>query len=275
MSDDEARRAAEAVDHRGPSGATNPSSALLGPADAVESSATTNAIGRALREPGTLQRVLCASLAWSVTVAPAAFSRAGGGFARAAAVASILAALFGPAIATQHRRIGRHVGISLFLLFSLGTWLLTPAAIDPTRLDSVRAAIGAIAWGVFAFSWGEPWTGLGAPVQRGDVDPFAAPLRARATLAPFAVPIAGIGVVTALAILIGVWQVHETSRALIAQAAAIGLSVALVSAGATVAVSRGKDRPKAERPVSSSVVRSLVLLGIVAIAGAVLLAIRP
>ena len=233
-----------------------------------------NALERALSEPGTLQRVLCASLAWGVTVAPAAFSRAGTGVAWATSILALLAALSGPALATRHRRIGRHLGITLFLFFALATWLLTPAAIDPTRIDSVRAAIGAAAWGVFAFSWGEPWTGL-APAQRADVDPFAAPLRARATLAPLAVPIAGLGVFSALAMLIGVWQVHETSRALIAQAAAVGLSVAVVSAGATIAVSRGKDRPKSARRVTSSVVRALLLLAIVAIAGAALLAFRP
>ncbi len=237
--------------------------------------ASTGAAPRALREPGTLQRVLCSTLAWSVTVAPSAFSRSAGAAARIAAVGAILAALAGPTVATRYRRIGRHLGLSVFLALSLATWLLAPTTIDPTRIDSVRAAIGAAAWGVFAFSWGEPWTGFGGAEQRADGDPFAAPLRARATLAPYAVPIATIGVVSSLVMLLGVWQIHEASRALIAQAAAIGIGVAVVTAGANVAVSRGKERPKGERRVSSAFVRSLVLLAIVAVAGAVLLALRP
>ena len=233
------------------------------------------AIQQALNEPGTLQRILCAALAWSVTVAPAAFSRAGSAPSRATAVLALAAAVSGPAIATRIRRIGRHIGISLFLVFSLATWLMSPAAIDPSRIDSIRAALGAMAWGVYAFSWGEPWTGLGGAAAPGaQVDPFAAPLRARATLAPLAVPIATFGVVTTLMLLAGVWQIHETSRALIAQAGGVAIAVGLVSVGATVAVSRGKERPKNEKRMTPGVVRALVLLAAAAVLGAVILALR-
>jgi hypothetical protein len=231
-------------------------------------------VARALREPGTLQRVVCATLAWSITVAPAALARSSSTLARIAALLAVLAAVSGPAIATRHRRIGRHLGISAFLALSLGVWLSSPQSVEPARIDAIRAAIGAVAWGIYALSWGEPWTAFGAPAQRVENDPFAAPLRARATLAPYAVPIATLGVAASLVMLLGVWQIRDTSRALIGQAAAVGAAVAVITAGATVAVSRGKDRPKDEKRVTPSFVRALVLLAIAAVVGAVGLALR-
>jgi len=233
-----------------------------------------NVVEQALREPGTLQRLLCAALAWTVTVAPVGFSVFAGLPARALAVVALVSGLVGPALAVRHRQTGRHVGISLFLAASAGAWLLTSVAIDPLRIDSVRAAIGAIAWGVYALSWGEPWTAFGAPEKKSEVDPMAAPLRARATLAPYAVPIATAGVLAAMVAMVAVWQIHDPARAVIAQAIGVAVSVALVSASATVAVSRGKDRSLADKKVTSAVVRALIVLVGVAVLGAVVLALR-
>ena len=45
--------------------------------------------------------------------------------ARILAILAIACALVGPALAVRHRQTGRHVGISLFLLFwPLVSWLL-------------------------------------------------------------------------------------------------------------------------------------------------------
>ena len=231
-------------------------------------------IGGALREPGTLQRLLCASVAWTVTVAPVGFSVFATTSAHLSAVVALVSALVGPALAVRHRQTGRHVGISLFLAASAATWLLTPQAINPARADTIRAAIGAIAWGVYALSWGEPWTAFGAAERKQEQDPMAAPLRARARLAPFAVPIATVGVVAAMAAMLTAWQVRDASRAVIAQALGVAVSVALVTSSATLAVSRGKARGAGDRKVTSAVVRALVLLVGVAVLGAVLLALR-
>ncbi len=174
----------------------------------------------------------------------------------------------------RHRQIGRHVGISLFLAAAAATWLLTDKAIDPTYLDAIRAAIGAIAWGVYALSWGEPWTAFGAAERKPEVDPMAAPLRARATLAPFAVPIATVGAVAAMVAMVAAWRVRDPIRAVIAQALGVAVSVALVSASATLAVLRGKARSTGDRKITSPIVRALLLLVGFAVLGAVLLALR-
>lgn len=234
-------------------------------------------VAHALREPGTLQRLLCATLAWTVTVLPVAFSAAGSLPARVTACLALLAAVVGPALAVRRRHIGRYVGISGFLLLATVTWLLARQAIDPVRIDSIRAAIGAVAWGVYALSWGEPWTAFGAPDKSADKksdEAPAAPLRARATLAPIAVPIASIGAVCSVALMIFVWQIRDGSRSLVAQVLGVAVCVGLVSGSATVAIARGKSRSSSEKRVTTSVVRTLVLLVFFAVCGAVILAVR-
>jgi hypothetical protein len=234
-------------------------------------------VAHALREPGTLQRLLCATLAWTVTVLPVAFSAAGSAPARILAIAALVAALVGPALAVRRRHIGRYVGITGFLLLTTVTWLLARGAIDPVRIDSIRASIGAVAWGVYALSWGEPWTAFGAPDKKTDPVPEQqeqAPLKARATLAPFAVPVASAGAIAAVVLLILVWQIRDPSRSLIAQVLGVGVCVGLVSGSATVAIARGKPRSYGERKVNNVVIRALVLLVFFAVSGAVILAVR-
>ncbi|MFO0617527.1 MAG: hypothetical protein U0414_33330 [Polyangiaceae bacterium] len=235
-------------------------------------------VAHALREPGTLQRLLCATLAWTVTVLPVAFSAASPIAARVFASLALTAALVGPALAVRRRHVGRYVGITGFLLLSTATWLLARQSLDPLRIDTIRAAIGAVAWGVYALSWGEPWTAFGAPdknEKKPDADQQpAAPLRARAKLAPAAVPIASVGAIAAVALMIFVWQIRDASRSLIAQVLGVAVCVGLVSGSATLAIARGKPRAAAERRVNSRVVRALILLVFFAVAGAVILAVR-
>ena len=150
-------------------------------------------------------------------------------------------------------------------------WALTPAALDVARLDFVRATVGAVAWAVFALSWGEPWRLREEPGQ----DDVGGALRARAELPPFAVPLAALGVIAAVALLGIAWQVRDGSRALLAHAVAVGGSVALVSAAAEIAVGRGKARRiSAQATVPRSAARALLALAVFALLGAVGLVLR-
>jgi hypothetical protein len=222
-----------------------------------------------LRERQTIQTLAAASLAWGTTVAPAAFARGAPAVAAALGAAALLAGIAGPTIAVLRRRLGRHLGLSLFLFCSTGTWLASNAAITPLRLDPTRATIGAIAWGVFALSWSDPWT-----FRRDELaDPKAPALQARSTLPPFAVPIAAAGVLAALACLAFAWRVRDPSRAMLAQGTAIACAVALITASATVAVARGKRSAGATR-LTPAAVRPLMMLVAVGIAGAVMFALR-
>jgi len=217
-----------------------------------------------------VQRVVCAAFAWAVTIAPAAFSRAGGWGERSLAVACLGVGVAGPILMPTRKKIGRQLGISAFLALATVVWLLTPSALDPSRLDTVRAGIGAIAWGVYAFSWGEPWRFRTEAPQ----DDAGGVLRARSTLPPGAVPVTAAGVLAGLALIVVAWSVRDPSRALLAQAAGVGLAVAVVSASATVAIARAKARRAPVTSLPREALRAVIALLVVAMAGAALLVLR-
>lgn len=224
----------------------------------------------AFAEPGVLQRVACAVFAWAVTVAPAAFSRTGDWTARLLAVATVAAGIAGPATVPFRRRLGRHIGISAFCAAAVGVWVLSPEVIDVARMDAVRAGIGGVAWGLYAFSWGEPWRFRTEAPQ----DDAGGALRARATLPPLAVPIAAFGVFASIAVLGTAWLTREPSRALLGHAAAVGIAVAMVTATAQIATSRGKSRRMSSGSLPKQAVRAIVLLLVVAALGAVRLILQ-
>jgi hypothetical protein len=228
------------------------------------------------------QALLAAFVAWSITLAPAAFGRGVPAIARAVSLVALLAGISGPLVAVGlprplrigaalgPKRLGRLIGISLFLALATTTWLLSSAAIVPARLDPTRAAIGALAWGVFALSWSDRWSlGLAAPL-----DTAAPALPARATLPFAAVPLAGVAVAVAVSYTALAWRVRDPDRASLAHAVATGCAVWLLSASATVAVARGRRSPRLPRRVSAVAMRSLLVLVAVVIGGALVVAFR-
>jgi hypothetical protein len=228
-------------------------------------------IRRELRENGPPPTLLAAVVAWAITLAPAALARSSPRSALFFAVAAVLAGVTGPLLLPVHPRLGRHVGISLFLGLATLTWLLTSPTLQPARLDPMRAAIGAVAWGVFALSWNERWKSKMQP----EIDAQAPALQARSTLPRLAVPIAGIGVLAGLGYLIIAWRVREVDRALFAHALALGCAVAVITSAATVAVARGRaSSSSSSRRLTAQALRPLILLVALAVGGAVLIVLR-
>ncbi|MCC6554948.1 MAG: hypothetical protein IT372_18400 [Polyangiaceae bacterium] len=225
---------------------------------------------RGVREGRAIQATLAALAAWTITVAPAAFARGSPASARLLAVLALPAGAGAPLLAVLRRRLARHIGISAFLALSTLTWLLASPAIQPARLDPIRAAIGAVAWGVYALSWRDRWPTGKAP----DPDPDAPLLQARSHLPPLAAPLAGLGALAGLALLLVAWRVRDPDRALLAQAVALACAVALTTAAATIAVARGRRHPSASRRLTREAVRPLVVLAAFAVAGAVLMMLR-
>jgi hypothetical protein len=220
-------------------------------------------------DPATLPILLAGVLAWAITVAPAAFGRGTGLRAAALGALDLMAAVVGPAIVGARPRIGRHVGITAFVGLAALAWLASSVAIHPQRLDPIRGVFGALAWGVFALSWSERGAKSAVPT-----DADAAALHARATLPRLAVPIAAIGVGGGVVLLALAWRIADPDRALVAHAVSVGAAVAMVSAAATVATARGRRRSHSGRRFSSAAIRNLVLFAVVAVAGAVLVALR-
>jgi hypothetical protein len=227
-------------------------------------------IRRELRESGPPPTLLAAVVAWAITLAPAALARSSPRSAIFTAVAAVLAGVLGPLLLSVHPRLGRHVGISLFLGLGTITWLLTSPTIQPARLDPMRAAIGAVAWGVFALSWNERWKSKMQP----EVDLQAPALQARSTLPRLAVPIAAVGILAGLGYLAVAWRVREVDRALFAHALALGCSVAVITSAATVAVARGRAPQASSRRLTAQALRPLILLVALAVGGAIVIVLR-
>jgi hypothetical protein len=212
-----------------------------------------------------IQSLLAALVAWTITVAPAGLGRGGGALGRVAALFALLAGAAGPMLIPVRRRLARHIGISAFLALSTLSWLVSSYAIQPARLDPTRGLTGALAWGVFALAWSERWT-----LRRGPThDPAAPLLQARATLPRLAIPIATVGIVGALVCIAAAWRVRDVERALVAQAMAVATAVALVATAASVGVLRGKRTAVVGRRINAPAARALMLLVMVAVAGAV------
>ncbi|WP_437649685.1 hypothetical protein [Sorangium sp. So ce362] len=223
-----------------------------------------------LGDGGAPQALLAAVVAWMITVAPAGFGRGAPVSASVAATLAFVCGIAAPLLAASHRRAARHLGISVFLALVTLTWLLASPSLQPARLDPVRAAIGGIAWGIFALSWRDRWD-----VRRqSEPDPEAPLLQARAHLPPLAVAVIAFGALASLAILVLAWRVRDPDRALLAQAVAVACAVALIAAAAGVAVARGRRPTAGARRLSHRAVRQLLVLIIFAVLGAVVMMLR-
>ncbi|HEY4118246.1 MAG TPA: hypothetical protein VGM56_10330 [Byssovorax sp.] len=218
----------------------------------------------------TLPTVLSGLLAWAVTVAPAGFARGSSLAAAALATLACAAAVAGPAVGARRPTTGRHVGVTAFLGLSVATWLASSTAIHPLRLDPIRGVFGAIAWAVFVLAWSERWSATMPLPADGD----APQLKPRATLPSLAAPIGALGLLASLVFLWFAWTVADPERALVSHAVAVGCAVAVVSAAAQVATGRGRRRSSSGRKFTAPAIRSLALLVIVAIVGAVILVVR-
>jgi hypothetical protein len=202
------------------------------------SAATTE---RALALPARSNMLLPGLLAWISTVAGPAFERGVGAGPRVFAALALAAMVAGPLLSGARPRVGRAVGIHGTVAACLVTWLWLGPRVSVQHLEPVRAAIGAVAWVLFAFGWGAV-RGRGVPED----DPRAIlgdPLPARSRLPRGATAVFAVGLLGAAATLFAAWRVGRPSHALLAHAVAIVCAVALVSGAATVAVDRQGWRP--------------------------------
>lgn len=236
--------------------------------DAVsaESKALGPAVRAALADMASTQRLVAAGAAWGITVAPAAFARTSPWLGPALAVLALLCGLGGPLLPELSKRMARHVGVTAFVALCGLCWVVCSSALEPGRIDAIRGMFGAVAWGVFALSWSDPWR-----AARREPESDAAPLNARSSLPSFAVPVAVTGVVAGLGCVGLAWYVDDPDRALLGQAAATAVAVALITASATIAVSRGKRKRWSSRRFTPRAVRALLLLLLLGLLGAAIM----
>lgn len=200
-------------------------------------------------ELGGLATILLPGIyAWGATVAWPAFASNGSSPVARTAVAVAAILLFsGPLVARRHLRIGRALGVLGFVGASAAAWGALDTAIRPPQLDTVRGALGALAWGLFALGWGT----FPGRTRLPEEDPHAVltgRLAPRARL-PRSTSAAFAGLLaTGLALPLLAWRVERPGVALLAQAAALAGSVALLGVGSRVLLSpKGPPRVKSPR----------------------------
>lgn len=203
---------------------------------------------RSWRETRALAAVLLPGLyAWGATVAWPAFSRGSASIpARAGALVALLALIVGLVLARARPTLGRAVGVLGFLGSSAIAWGALGSGLRGTDLDPVRAALGALAWGLFALGWG------GFPERARPFDDLelAVPgrLAPRARL-PLGMRIGFVALVSsALALPLLAWHVERPGVALLAHALGLVGSVSLLTVGTRILIARpSPEQPPAPR----------------------------
>ena len=186
--------------------------------------------------------------AWSVTVAPAAWSRGAPLLARFLALLGLVA--LAVALALEHRRPGdaaraRAVAVWGLALTSAFCWLLVPTAMSTLRIDIARGFAGMLGWAMFAFACAAP------PMRRDEASDARVvegpPLRPRTRLARGDMTIMSAGAAIACILQVTGWRSGPPERAILVRLVAIACGIAVLGASTGVALARHVRRVPASR----------------------------
>lgn len=180
--------------------------------------------------------VLPGVYAWATTVALPAWS-VPGSVARVSALGALALLIGGPWVARRRLALGRIIGVLGFVGLSAGTWGALGSALSLERLDTVRSALGAVAWGLFALGWGS----LRRRSRIPEHDPRALDgdrFEPRVTLSRATGVAFGLVLLAALALPLLAWRVRENGVALFAHAVALAASIAALNVGSRLVVTQ-------------------------------------
>jgi hypothetical protein len=222
--------------------------------------------------------------AWSITVAPAAWSRGAPLFAKVAAVIGVIALVTAPLVEGAGLRVpepappaGPHLDTGAgrpshappapsglgalrawtgptwariwsvwgFVLSSAIVWTLAPAALSSARLDGVRGALGVVGWALFAFASAGP--SLRADPAAAARIVAGSSLKPRSELPRGDGAYVAAGVVLALAMQAVGWGVPTPERAVLVRLVTVVCGVAVLGATTSIALARHQPRARASR----------------------------
>lgn len=210
--------------------------------------------------------------AWSITVAPAAWSRGAPVVAKVAAVIGVIALVTAPLVEGAGLRPpppapaldggraslppspkgldalrawtgptwARIWSVWGFVLSSAIVWTLAPGALSSARLDGVRGALGVVGWALFAFA-------SAGPSLRTDPDASkrivaGSSLKPRSELPRGDGAYVAVGVLLALAMQGVGWGVVSPERAVLVRLVTVVCGVAVLGATTSIALSRHVTR---------------------------------
>jgi hypothetical protein len=206
--------------------------------------------------------------AWGVTVAPVAWARNATGFAKAGAVAALVAIVAGVAAERRWGERARVAALWAFVLSSALTWSAAPSALGTLRVDGPRGTAGMLGWALFAIASAAPALG---PREGGEGLGEESSLPARkAPARGDALYVAGGAVVAGVLQFVG-WGVGSPERALLIRAVALAAGIAIVGVATSLATARYLARPRASRGQRlRRAMASLVALALLCASGAFL-----
>jgi hypothetical protein len=218
-----------------------------------------------LPDLGRLNLLLPGLYAWVSTVLQPAWSRGTPTLSRVTAALALAPLLLGPWLARRRPVAGRRLGVLGFVALALITWLALGPAIAPSRLEPLRAALGAVGWALFALGWGAPRE-LGSVPERDPRAVIGPPLPARSEPSRLAGVVLGVALAGVSLLVFLAWRVPRPHVALLAQAVALLASLGLLHAASGVAVALGK--PRFMPDPSARLSRSTGALGVAALLAA-------
>jgi len=259
------------TDPPGPSAGTEPAPV------SVRSRSRRNVVLTRLSELGaSAQAAIPGLYAWSITVAPAAWSRGAPLLAKVAAIAGVIALTTAPLVEGAGLRRPAAVppaadanagrpsqapppakGLAAlrtwtgptwariwsvwgFVLSSAIVWTLAPAALSSARLDGVRGALGVVGWALFAFASAGP--SLRADPEASGRIIAGSSLKPRSELPRGDGVYVAAGVVLALAMQGVGWGVATPERAVLVRLVTVVCGVAVLGATTSIALARHATR---------------------------------
>ncbi len=176
--------------------------------------------------------------AWSVTVGWPASQRFAPLGSRILALIGVVALVAGAALTLSSPKLGRLVGIWIFLASCVGAWALIENAIAPSRLDPVQGLLGSVGWGLYAISWaGKRNMPSTAPVG----EPAAGAPRPRQKITRKDTVVVALVATAASVPMIVAWWVETVERSLLAHASALAAAIALLTISVDIVDPRARS----------------------------------
>lgn len=214
--------------------------------------------------------------AWSVTVAPAAWSFGAPLVAKLIAMVGVVALASAPLLeggtrwlpaALASRRgpgLARAWSVWGLVLSSVLVWLIVPSALSPARLDGLRGGLGMVGWALFAFASAGPVL-RSNPAERSRVIASTS-LKPRSELPRGDGASVIVGVLMALALQGIGWDVSTPERAVLVRLVTILCGMAVLGATTSLALARHvRDSSRAAASRRIALRRSLPWLVLLAL----------
>lgn len=185
--------------------------------------------------------------AWATTVATPASSHGATLFARALALAALIALTLGPLFAPARPELGRAFGIDAFFGLSLACWVTLARSGVSLAPEPVPGILGALGFMVYTFGWGE-LRGRGRDPEDDPRAILGEPLLPRGVLGRRVAATLMLGSLGALLVTASAWATDRRVHAVMAHAIALGAAVLITTTAARLALTSLRSQaPDAQR----------------------------